>query len=97
MNGLEAILDMIVKVVLQVIVAFARIIDSLADTETGKQMGLDTNNYAGAPTGPTPPLTVEMLQAAGIDTVLKFIIPAILIYVFVFRARGIKLPMKGGR
>lgn len=94
MNGLESILNMLVNVVLQVIVAFARIVNSLSESEAGKKMGLDTNNYAGAPTTPTPQLTVEALQAAGIDTALKFIIPAVLIYVF-FNGR-LKMP-KGGK
>jgi len=95
MNGLESVLNMLVNVVMQIIVAFARILASFSNTEAGKQV-FGESNYAGAPTTPTPPLTVESLQAAGVDTVLKFIIPVILIYVFVFRARGVKLS-KGGK
>lgn len=82
MNGLEAILDMLVNVVLNVIVAFANILDSFSNTEAGKQIGLDTANYAGAPSTPAPPLTVEALQSFGVDTALKFLIPLFLICYF---------------
>jgi len=94
MNGLESVLNMLVNVVMQIIVAFAHILDSLSNTEAGKNLGLNTNNYAGAPNTPTPPLTVEALQSFGVDTALKFIIPAILIYVFVFKAKSVKIPRK---
>lgn len=93
MNGLEAVLNMLVNVALQIIVAFARIIDSLSNSEAGKELGLNGNNYAGAPTAPTPPLTVEALQHAGVGTALKFLIPIILIHVFL--PRVFSAPKKG--
>lgn len=84
MNGLEAVLNMLVNVVMQVICVLGNVINSLVETEGGKQV-FGENDYAGSPTSPTPPMTVEALQAAGIDTALKFLIPVMLIAIFVSR------------
>lgn len=80
-EGLTAVLDMLVNVVMQILVVFGNIVMEFADSEAGKQI-MGEGSYPGEPAHQTASVSVEAMKAFGVDKALKFAIPVLLIFLF---------------
>lgn len=72
MDMLIRMLDSLISVVLQILVAFINILQSITNSELGEKSGLGDSGK------PMPSATVEMLREAGVDDILRIAIPALL-------------------